>query len=188
MVNKITKALNKYIDNNDYTYDFQDARSNIKMTMEHLKIEIEEHDQRERQTPWLLTLFGALVAYLPKLISFIMSTYSSKLDVFIFMIYFICLSVCIFCLIKFMWPRNRIQLENPRKFYNDLLEKYKADNEDKELINKYIQHSYLSHLCDCLDSFKTCNLIKSTWRFYTLISMIICVLPYLLCISTEIIK
>lgn len=55
-IDNFNKALEKYNQLEDYTYDFENVRSNIRVTMEHLKVEMREHAERERQTPWIITL------------------------------------------------------------------------------------------------------------------------------------
>lgn len=119
LLDKASKALDKYNGSDDHLYDFEDVRSNIKVTLEHIRIELNEHQQREQQTPWMLTMFGFLVAYAPKLFQFIASPSSSKIDVAIFTLYIVLLVGTVVCLIEFMIPRKRLQLNPPRVFYRD---------------------------------------------------------------------
>lgn len=187
--NKISKALDKYNYRKDYTYDFEDVRNNIKLTFEHLKIEIQEHNEREKQTPWFLTLVGFLMAYAPKLIKFICSCKSSKLDVVLFVLYAISLLATVACLIEFMLPRKRLQIDEPKAFYKDLTDKYKADKSiSSNLINTYVQYSYLDHLTECLSAFQGSNRLKSKWRYYTYISILITSIFYIIIITIQLIK
>lgn len=38
MLKKINQALDKYLEDTDNEYDFEDTRNNIKLTFEHLKL------------------------------------------------------------------------------------------------------------------------------------------------------
>lgn len=188
-IDNFNKALEKYNQLEDYTYDFEDVRSNIRVTMEHLKVEMREHAERERQTPWIITLVGFLTVYVPKLIQFSFSCYSSKVDITVMVLYAVFLSATIFCLVKFMLPRQRIQLDEPKVFYSDLMDRYKADETiDKSLVNMYVQHSYLNHLSECVDGFRECNIAKSVWRFRTLIAILASSIVYVVCIAIQLIK
>jgi hypothetical protein len=189
LFNKVSKALDKYNDEKDYTYDFEDIRNNIKLTFEHLKIEIEEHNEREKQIPWFLTVVGFLIAYAPKLITFICSCKSSKLDVVPFVLYAISLLATVVCFIEFMLPRKRLQLNKPKDFYKNIADSYKADeNIPDKMINLYVQHSYLDHLEDCLSAFQRSNRLKSDWRYYTYISILMTSLFYIISITIQLIK
>lgn len=70
---KADKALGKYIEPRRGDYNFLDVVSNIKLTEAQINEEIHKHHQRNRQIPMLLTLVSLLFAYLPKIISYIVS-------------------------------------------------------------------------------------------------------------------
>ena len=109
MLKKINQALDKYLEETDDEYDFEDTRNNIKLTFEHLKLEKEELVDRDHQTSWLISILGILVGYSPLIAKFAISNSSTKIDVIVITIYGLCLVYSLVCVFEFMYPRQRIQ-------------------------------------------------------------------------------
>lgn len=162
ILSKAEQALDKYNEKEDYTYDFEDTRNNIRLTFDHLKIEIKEHAERERQAPWLITLIGFLFAYVPTLLKFAFSNYSGKLDIVFLTIYGMCLIITCVFFFKFIFPRERTQIDSPKEFYEGVANKYKAQGDvDESEMKTLLQESYLERLNECLEGFQKCNQIKA---------------------------
>lgn len=184
MLKKIDKVLDKYLEANDNEYDFEDTRNNIKLTFEHLKLEKEELEDRDHQTSWLITILGVLVGYSPVIAKFAIDNSSTKVDIIVITIYGLCLVYSLICVIEFMYPRQRTQLNPPRVFYDQLLNQYRADDDiSDDQVSAYVRANYLSHLSKCLDDLQKCNVIKAKWRYRAYVSFVVTAIPYLICIS-----
>ena len=129
MLKKINQALDKYLEETDDEYDFEDTRNNIKLTFEHLKLEKEELMDRDHQTSCLITILGILAGYSPLIAKFAISDNSTKVDIIIIVLYFLCLIYSLVSVFEFMYPRQRTQLNPPRVFYDQLLNQYRADDD-----------------------------------------------------------
>lgn len=184
MLKKINQALDKYLEETDDEYDFEDTRNNIKLTFEHLKLEKEELVDRDHQTSWLISILGILVGYSPLIAKFAISNSSTKIDVIVITIYGLCLVYSLVCVFEFMYPRQRIQLDPPRVFYYQLLNQYRADDDiSDDQVSAYVRANYLGHLSKCLDDLQKCNAIKAKWRYRAYVSFVVTAIPYLICIS-----
>lgn len=184
MLKKINQALDKYLEETDDEYDFEDTRNNIKLTFEHLKLEKEELMDRDHQTSCLITILGILAGYSPLIAKFAISDNSTKVDIIIIVLYFLCLIYSLVSVFEFMYPRQRTQLDPPYVFYDHVLNQYKADDSiGRDQISAYVRVNYLNHLSKCLDDLQKCNVTKGKWRYRAYLSFAVTSVPYLICIS-----
>lgn len=98
------------------------------------------------------------------------------------MLLLLCISV--YFTIRFLIPINIAHLHEPQYFYNFIKNRYteKIKNIKPEVLNKYIQASYLSELEQAVsqnyDAFK----IKRSYFYYAFNFSLISFIPYIICL------
>lgn len=164
-VNSLRKATEKYQNSVNDPYNFLDVNNNIRMHEELIREEDKRLLGKRRQTAIVLTIFGLLFVYFPKIIAFMFSGNAEWWFYLSSVPYFIGATVAIVSFVLYIWPVDLPQHISPTYFFETDLKQYQDEGYDEEQANIGVKYSYLRHLEKFLLMLQKANRRKGYWHY-----------------------
>jgi uncharacterized membrane protein (DUF485 family) len=164
--------------------DFNSIDDQIKFNEDRLKNESERYNEIKSRIGFISILYTLFAAFGFQIISYSLKendigwTYLASLFSFL-----ISTGVSIIYAIRLLIPVDIAHCDLPQYFYGDLKNQYLEDGIEEGDVNEYIKHTYKNQLEVAIKSNFEVNNKKSKFHYYSFLSALIAILPYLLCIG-----
>ena len=162
-----------------------DLKSKIDTNIKQLEFYYEMYDKLQNKFSFFIVIYSFIFIYVIELFKYLFVAELNIFDIAFVILFLAFLGFFIQSIVfsyKFIKPVNRFYRHEPKYFYNDVVNQYKnvLNTEDEEILNEYVNTTYLQELEVALSKNFEAYMKKSDLFFFNFVSILYTLLIYII--------